>query len=157
MFDFDAYDGGDIDNIFPGMSRPRKLTKPTKRAGTKRKKAVKTIKKPVLCRVKFTGDEWLRTYSLIVYKDGTARNSGDSAKSKASFFEWKIATSDLGPIFLRKGFYDDNWVTHWQSNDEDEVKIAETVVKALLDLEMDNLLTGRDPESTSPHEQEDSL
>ncbi len=156
MLDFDAYDSGDADNIFPGMSRPKKLTKPVKPAKTKRKKAARTTKKPVLCRVKFRGDgQWLRAYTLIVYKDGTARNSEDSARDKANFFEWKIATSDLGPIFLRKGYYDGVWSTNWQSNDEDEVKIANTIVKALLDLEMDNLLAN--PESTSLHEQEDSL
>ena len=87
---------------------------------------------------------------MIIYRDGTWRWEWESADD---LNVWKLAHSDLGPMFI----YGDSepndpnmmWSTDWNSQDENEVKLANTIANALLDLEMEQILKQKDDNEQS--------
>jgi len=98
-------------------------------------KKKKRVRKRILCRIKsFQGYD-----DLIIYRDGTFRSVDESVDECD---EWKLAHSDLGPIFLYKTEGCTYWETDWNSDDKDEVRLANTIAQALADLEMDKILRG---------------
>lgn len=111
----------------------------------------KKPRRQVLCRVKMNRDE----DSLIVYRDGYCRWSSSKAGNKESYFEWKLAHSDMGPMFIYKDYnyahYEEEcyWETDWNSGDKYEIHLAQSIAKALVDLEMDNVLKGDKESDTS--------
>lgn len=96
-------------------------------------KSTKTSKprKRVLCRINTEAG------IMILYRDSTFRWQGEK-----DYFNWKLAHSDLGPMFLYQSDYDDQWKTDWSSDDDFEVKLATTAAKALADLEVEKMLNG---------------
>ena len=101
----------------------------------------KKVRKPhkrILCKVR-----WQDTETMIVYRDSTFR-----FKDSEHVRQYMIAHSQVGPIFFYKNFEEDNWTTDWDGTDPDEKMLAETICRAQTDLEMDNILKGKDDKPT---------
>ena len=94
--------------------------------------------KRILCKVK-----WQDTETMLVYRDGTFR-----FRDSDHIRRYMIAHSPIGPIFYYRNEDEDNWTTDWDGKDPDEIKLAETICRALADLEMENILKGKDDKPT---------
>lgn len=111
-----------------------------KMAKAKKASKPKLRRRRVLCKVR------MDFQTLIIYRDGRCRWGWEPDGG----FHWKLAHSELGPIFLYNESdinaenisEDEGWKTDWQSNNEDEVRLAETIAKALADLEVEKMLKG---------------
>lgn len=109
----------------------QKRRKMSPKRNVKEKKRKCFAGKRVLCRIK------LEYTDCIVYRDGTWRYDEENFVRG-----WHIVHSEsFGPIFLYKNEGDDFWQTDWTSNDEKEAKIANSIVKALGDLAVEEMLT----------------
>lgn len=101
--------------------------------------AEKRARRKILCRCDDIYSE------LTIYTNGEVRYTEDSAHEPNSFFKWKIVHVDGEPQFhfSNRGETDPNsWQTEWAENCEYEINLAKTVVQALLNIEMDNILKG---------------
>ena len=115
----------------------------------KKKKVVKpkVPRKRLLCKVKVQEEDYegSDTETLFVYRDGTARWDNCYAEDINSYFKWKLAHSEFGPMLLKNDTDydgDEYWECTWMSNDKREIAMAEGIAKALADLEMEKLLKG---------------
>lgn len=129
----------------PSSSYVASRTKKTVAPPKPKKKTPWWKGKQELC--KFKGDEDGYGRIHIIYKDNTWRYKDDDGNYDG-IREWQIAYSNLGPMFLSRNFdVDDNsfddWDTAWNSGDKDEIKLAETIVRALGNEAVEDMLKGK--------------
>lgn len=94
----------------------------------------------ILCKVKDHHD------LLILYRDGTWRYQKDKYDPN-NIGMWELRYEDSIPKFYYKGYKSrcasvQNWATEWDPNDEVETKISNTIVNALLEVEVEKMLKG---------------
>jgi hypothetical protein len=70
------------------------------------------------------------------YRDGTYKTQ---YFSPGTYEEWILGHCEFGPMFIFKAG-NGRWQTRWKSDDIFELKLAETIAKALADLEMEKIL-----------------
>lgn len=95
----------------------------------------------ILCRVKDHHD------TLIIYRNGTWRYKADKASDTNSYGRWRLIYEDDVPKFyycsrLHYVTSEPNLQTDWGPDDPIEINIAETIAKALLDIEIEKMLRG---------------
>lgn len=89
-------------------------------------------RRKILCKVNTKWAKW------TFYIDGSCMTENNDDP-----IYWKLAHSDLGPIWLYRYHDVSVWQTDWNSEDEDENMIAKAINNALIELETDNMLKGK--------------
>ena len=119
-----------------GKKRMKRITSSTKRPKANRFRHPNSRAR-VLCKYN----------DHIVYDDGTFRINGDSLLG-----EWQIVPflHTKHNIFFYKWSAEDCWQTDYNSDDEGEISLGETVDRALANNEVKKMLSGQHDEATKP-------
>ena len=104
----------------------------------KPKKKPKPKRAKVLCKVKNEDG-----YQYTFYQDHTFKSSWWGPDATLS--EWEIVYSDkFGPMLFQRDISPNSqeWTTSWSSENKDEKRMAEAILRALGDIEVEKMLKG---------------